>query len=134
MEGVRQTQAKLFCPYSKRVKVMVKNTCQCVEAKSGIETATVLTEKFPAAHHRAAQLPSILKYRGLDEEAVEAARAIKIETLMATLQAALDDLDLTVVDLLAPDGDAGTHLNTDRKITGARPCLKPRPLTPLTRE
>jgi len=81
---------------------MSKNTCQCANRALNADSNPVAAGKIPAATHRPAQLPSILRYRGLEKEAVEAARVIKIETLMATLQAALDDLDLSVVDLLEP--------------------------------
>lgn len=85
---------------------MVKNTCQCANRTINADSEFNPAEKFPTVRHRRAQMPSILKYRGLDNEAVEAARTIKIETLMATLQAALDDLDLSLVDLPGPETDA----------------------------
>ncbi len=85
---------------------MVKNNCQCAERTFNPDSEVVPVKISPAIPHRQAQMPSVLKYRGLDTEAAEAARAVKIASLMATLQAALDDLDLSVVDLLAPETDA----------------------------
>lgn len=85
---------------------MGKNTCQCASRTLNSDNEVVPAETLSTARNRRAQMPSILKYRGLDTEALEAARAIKIESLMATLQAALDDLDLSVVDLLSPKTDA----------------------------
>lgn len=85
---------------------MNKNTCQCVDRTLNADRQFTLAGKIPATDHRSKQLPSVLRYRGLENEAVEAARVIKIETLMTTLLAALDDLDLSVVDFLEPDNDA----------------------------
>lgn len=85
---------------------MSKNTCQCVDRTLNMDREIIPAGKTAAGDHRLKQLPSVLKYRGLEKEAVEAARAIKIETLMTTLQEALDDLDLSVVDLLQPGSAA----------------------------
>ncbi len=81
---------------------MSKNACQCANRALNADNEPVPAGKTLTAIRRHAQQPGVLRYRGLEKEAVEAARVIKIETLMATLQAALDDLDLSVVDLLEP--------------------------------
>jgi len=82
---------------------MNKNSCQCAKRSSSAQTEFVAAENISVISHNHRRIPGILKYRGFDEEAKTAARLVKIEALMATLQDALDDLDLTMVDLLTPD-------------------------------
>ena len=86
---------------------MGKNTCQCAIRTLNLDNEAHPAEHISTAPHRHAHMPGILKYRGLEAEAAEAARAIKIETLMATLQTALDDLGLSMVDLRAPETGTG---------------------------
>jgi len=82
---------------------MSNSQCQCAKSPSSAETGPAMAETTSTIRHRHAKLPAILKYRGLDNEAAAAAHLVKLETLMTTLQAALDDLDLSVVNIRAPE-------------------------------
>ncbi len=82
---------------------MNNNSCQCAKRSASAQTEFAAAENTSAISHNHRRIPGILKYRGFDDEAKAAARLVRIETLMATLQEALDDLDLTMMDLLTPD-------------------------------
>jgi len=82
---------------------MSNNQCQCVKSSSFAEAGLAMAKTASIISHRHAKLPAILRYRGLDDEAAAAAHLVKLETLMATLQAALDDLDLSVVEIRVPE-------------------------------
>ncbi len=82
---------------------MSHNQCQCAKSTSSAEVGLAMSDTPSAISHRHAKLPGILKYRGLNDEAAAAAHLVKLETLMSTLQAALDDLDLSVVEIRVPE-------------------------------
>jgi hypothetical protein len=82
---------------------MSNSQCQCAKISSSAEAGPAMAETASTISHRHARLPAILRYRGLDEEAAAATHLIKLETLMFTLQAALDDLDLSVMEIRVPE-------------------------------
>lgn len=49
-----------------------------------------------AVSHNHARLPGILRYRGMESEAVMAARLVKIESLIANLRSILGDLEVSM--------------------------------------
>lgn len=48
------------------------------------------------AGHNRTSLPSVLRYRGMENEAVMAARLVKIESLIASLRSVLGDLEASM--------------------------------------
>jgi len=90
--------------------------CQCTQcACSTASEFAAATDRLDIDHNHK-RLPGILRYRGLENEAELAARLVKIESLMVTLQSVRDDLDASMAGLLtynigAPPnaGFGGTH-------------------------
>jgi hypothetical protein len=72
---------------------MNKNSCQCADCTCPVEAEITAAARMSGVSHNHRRLPGVLRYRGLENEAVMAARLVKVESLIATLQSVLDDLD-----------------------------------------
>lgn len=81
--------------------------CRCADQDFGAEFDHAAVVNLSADRHARARLPGILKYRGLDDEAKLATRLAKIENLISSMQAALNDLEGTLVSVLAVEACAG---------------------------
>lgn len=75
---------------------MSKNGCQCADCTCPVEAGITAAASMSAVSHNHRRLPGVLRYRGLENEAVMAARLVKVESLIATLQSVLDDLDASM--------------------------------------
>ena len=64
-----------------------------------------------AVSHNHARLPGILRYRGMENEAVMAARLVKIESLIANLESILSDLEASMA--LATPSDLTVEQRTE---------------------
>ncbi|MFQ5774948.1 MAG: hypothetical protein ACE5GS_10545 [Kiloniellaceae bacterium] len=94
---------------------MNASACRCEACTCAAAAEIKAAASTPAVDHNHARLPGVLRYRGLDNEAVMAARMVKVESLVATLRAVLDDLD-------APSGVGdGPSDSVAEGAPGARP-------------
>ena len=80
----------------RRGDVMSKNDCQCADRTCPVETEITAAASMSLVSHNHRRLPGVLRYRGLENEAAMAARLVKVESLIATLQSVLDDLDASM--------------------------------------
>ena len=72
---------------------MSQNGCQYNDWTHPVEAQMVAAATLSAVGHNHRRLPGVLRYRGLENEAVAVARLVKVESLVATLTSVLDDLD-----------------------------------------
>jgi len=77
-----------------------RKICQCTSKASDRNSECTTSAKIYEVAHRRAQLPAILRYRGLEGEAQKAAWMIDIETNLAALQQSLDQLDSSMAGLI----------------------------------
>jgi len=94
--------------------IMSDKDCQCVTCActAGIEVKA--TAGLPGVEHNHTRLASVLRYRGLENEAVIAARLCKVESLIWSLKSVLNDLDAAMV---AP-ADCGIEVGAAAEISG----------------
>jgi hypothetical protein len=90
---------------------MTKNGCECVACKCAAEASIKEAASTSAVSHNHARLPGILRYRGMESEAVMAARLVKIESLIANLWSILGDLEASMA--LATPSDLTTERRTE---------------------
>jgi hypothetical protein len=91
---------------------MSGNDCRCVACACATEAEIKAASSLSAASHNHTRLPSVLRYRGLENEAVMAARLVKVESLIATLQSVLDDLDASMGVWVTPNFSAEREADT----------------------
>ncbi len=72
---------------------MSKNSRHCVECACSADFSVAAAAGMPGVNHNHARLPGVLRYRGMENEAVMAARLVKVESLIWNLQSVLHDLD-----------------------------------------
>ena len=96
---------------TRRGDVMSKNGCQCADRTRPVEAELTAAASISAVSHNHRMLPGVLRYRGLETEAVIAARLVKVESLIATLQSVLDDLDASTEVRVTPNIGAEPQAN-----------------------
>ncbi len=75
---------------------MTKNGCQCVACSCAADATIKAAASMADVGHNRARLPSVLRYRGMENEAVMAARLVKIESLIANLRSVLGGLEASM--------------------------------------
>lgn len=90
---------------------MSKNGCQCSDCACPAEAEITAAAGMSTVDHNHRRLPGVLRYRGLENEAVMAARLVKVESLVATLQSVLNDLDASMGVWVTPG--IGAERKTD---------------------
>ena len=90
---------------------MTKNGCESVACKSAAEASIKEAASMSAVSHNHARLPGILRYRGMENEAVMAARLVKIESYIANLRSFLGDLEASMA--LATPSDLTVEQRTE---------------------
>jgi hypothetical protein len=86
---------------------MTKNGCRCAECRCPVDAGVATAVRLPDVSYQHSRLPGVLRYRGLEDEALAAARLVKFESLIITLRAVLDDLDASMKIRITRDtGDA----------------------------
>lgn len=90
---------------------MTKNGCEGVASRCAAEASIKEAASMSAVSHNHARLPGILRYRGMENEAVMAARLVKIESLIANLRSILGDLEASMA--LATPSDLTVEQRTE---------------------
>ena len=90
---------------------MTKNGCEGVAGKCAAEASIKEAASMSAVSHNHARLPGILRYRGMESEAVMAARIVKIESRIVNLRSMLGDLKAPMA--LATPSDLTTERRTE---------------------
>jgi hypothetical protein len=90
--------------------VMTKNGCESVACKCAAEASIKEAASMSAVSHNHARLSGILRYRGMENEAVMAARLIKIESFIANLRSITGDLEASMA-LATPSVEQRTEAN-----------------------
>ena len=75
---------------------MTKNGCQCVACRCAADATIKAAASIVDVGHNRASLPGVLRYRGMENEAVMAARLVKIESLIANLRSVLGGLEASM--------------------------------------
>ncbi len=75
---------------------MTKNDCQCVACRCAADATIKAAASMADVGHNRASLPNVLRYRGMEDEAVMAARLVKIESLVANLRSVLGGLEASM--------------------------------------
>ena len=90
---------------------MTKNGWEGVAGKCAAEASSKEAASMSAVGHNHARLPGILRYRGMENEAVMAARMVKIESRIANLRSMLGDFEAPMA--LATPSDLTTERRTE---------------------
>ncbi len=94
---------------------MSQKNCLCSACVCTADHDVRAASGMSGVDHNHARLPAILRYRGMENEAVIAARLCKVESLIWSLQSVLDDIDTAIVTPVHTDvgveaaADAGGH-------------------------
>ena len=87
---------------------MNAKSCQCTPRQSGRNFKCSTSVRVFELSHKRAQLPAILRYRGLDDEAEKASWMLEIETNLAALQEAVTRLDSSMASLVSSFSEPAT--------------------------
>lgn len=87
---------------------MSQKNCLCNACAYTTDCGARAAAGMPGVDHNHARLPAVLRYRGMENEAVIAARLCKVESLISSLQSVLDDIDTAIVTAV----DAGVGADT----------------------